>query len=327
MVEPARRGTPFISTWQYRAAVISAVLAAFGYLAVGVWSGWHEVVRAIHAVGFAGIGIALVLSLVNYGLRYCRWQAYLGALGHRVPAWTSLRIYLAGFALSTTPGKVGELLRGALLSQWNVPFRKTLAAFFSERLSDLSAIVLIAFLGFAFLPSGRVWIVMGAVVIVIALVLLSSPRLPAWLQHRLGGAGRVSRALREVSATLIEAGRCNTPVLLAMATVASLVAWSSEGLAFYLVLQWMGESVPLALAMSIYATAMLAGAISFLPGGLGGAEAVMVALLVWRGMDAGSAVAATLIIRLATLWFAVMIGGAVVATYLQKTQPSPQSST
>jgi uncharacterized protein (TIRG00374 family) len=70
----------------------------------------------------------------------------------------------------------------------------------------------------------------------------------------------------------------------------------------------MGADIPLAFAVFVYALAMLAGAVSFMPGGLGGAEAVMVGLLVWKGMSNADAVAATVLIRLATLWFAVAIG-------------------
>jgi uncharacterized protein (TIRG00374 family) len=62
----------------------------------------------------------------------------------------------------------------------------------------------------------------------------------------------------------------------------------------------------------VYALAMLAGAVSFMPGGLGGAEAVMVGLLVWKGMNSADAVAATVLIRLATLWFAVAIGAVML---------------
>ncbi|QVL49596.1 MAG: flippase-like domain-containing protein [Thiocapsa sp.] len=53
-------------------------------------------------------------------------------------------------------------------------------------------------------------------------------------------------------------------------------------------------------------------ALFFLPGGLGGAEAAMVALLVAGGTMFGTAVLATVICRAVTLWFAVVIGvGAV----------------
>jgi len=53
---------------------------------------------------------------------------------------------------------------------------------------------------------------------------------------------------------------------------------------------------------------MLVGALSFLPGGLGGAEATMVALLILNHVDQPQSVAATILIRLATLWFAVVLG-------------------
>jgi uncharacterized protein (TIRG00374 family) len=312
-------GNPLpISRWQYRAVVISALLAAFGYLAVGLWSGWHEVALAIRATGITGIGIALLLSLVNYGLRFVRWHLYLHAMEQHVPAVMSLRIYLAGFALTTTPGKVGELLRSALLLKWAVPFKKSLAAFLSERLSDLLAVVLLALLGFSHYPGGQAWTAIGAAGILVLLVLLSNPRLLEWFRDAMRGAGRLSKLLRHLCETLLEASRCNKPLLLAGATLLSVVAWGAEGLAFHLVLERMGESVPLALAVSIYATAMLAGALSFMPGGLGGAEAAMVALLVWQGLDPGAAVAATLIIRLTTLWFAVVIGGVAAAGLVLK---------
>jgi uncharacterized protein (TIRG00374 family) len=62
------------------------------------------------------------------------------------------------------------------------------------------------------------------------------------------------------------------------------------------------------MALFIYAFSMLVGAISFLPGGLGGTEATMVALLMLNKIAQPQAVAATVLIRLATLWFAVALG-------------------
>ena len=53
---------------------------------------------------------------------------------------------------------------------------------------------------------------------------------------------------------------------------------------------------------------MLSGTLSGLPGGLGGTEATAVALLLLQGVPAETAVLATAIIRVTTLWFAVLIG-------------------
>ena len=88
----------------------------------------------------------------------------------------------------------------------------------------------------------------------------------------------------------------------------SVVAWGAEAIAFYWVLDWLGAEITLSFAIFVYALSMLVGALSFLPGGLGSAEAVMISLLVLKGMSTPDAIAATVFIRLATLWFAVLIG-------------------
>jgi uncharacterized protein (TIRG00374 family) len=74
----------------------------------------------------------------------------------------------------------------------------------------------------------------------------------------------------------------------------------------------MGLDVSLPFAFSVYSLSTLAGAISFIPGGLGSSEVVMLGLLTWTGIPEAEAVAATIIIRLATLWFAVALGGIVM---------------
>src|SRR5512137_2100324 len=104
-----------LSGWRFRALLLVVLLSALGYLAFSLWGGWHEVVSAIVRVGFIGTVIALALSLVNYGLRFVRWQKYLALLGHHVYAPESLRIYIAGFGLTILPGKVGETIRSVFL--------------------------------------------------------------------------------------------------------------------------------------------------------------------------------------------------------------------
>ena len=110
-------GSQWKPGWHYHAVVWSVLLAAVGYLGFALWSGWQDVLTALGKVGAMGVAAALSLSLCNYGLRFCRWQAYLRALDHPVPWRPSLGIYIAGFALTTTPGKAGEALRGVLLKR------------------------------------------------------------------------------------------------------------------------------------------------------------------------------------------------------------------
>lgn len=297
-----------LSGWRYRAVIWSVVLAAAGYLGFALCSGWQDVVAAVAKVGFFGVVIALMLSLVNYGLRFIRWQMYLGAMGHPVPWWPSLKIYLAGFALTTTPGKAGEAFRGVLLKGWGVPYPTSLAAFLSERLSDLLAVVALTLVGLAIYPAAQPLILAGALALAGVFVVLSNGRLLKKIHGTIRGDSRLRTLSRHLIDVLLKARRCQSPILLGAATGLSLAAWVAEAWAFHLILQWMELKVSLPIAVFVYAISMLAGALSFLPGGLGGMEIVMIGLLQFTGVDQANAVAATVLIRLSTLWFAVLMG-------------------
>lgn len=302
-----------LSGWRYRAVVLSVVASALGYLGFSLWGGWRAVGAAVSEVGLTGIAIALLMSSINYGLRFVRWQSYLKVLGHPMPWRPSLNIYLAGFALTTTPGKAGEALRGVLLKRWGVPYPQSFAAFFSERLSDLFAVVLLTLFGLSLYPEAMPMIVVGVALVLVGLLVLAQRRLLERLMARVPSeGGMVTGLIRHLLQVLVHAQQCHRLRLMLGLTALSVVAWSAEALAFHWILQWMGADIPLTFAVSVYALAMLAGAVSFMPGGLGGAEAVMVGLLVWKGMSSADAIAATVLIRLATLWFAVAIGAVML---------------
>jgi uncharacterized protein (TIRG00374 family) len=88
-----------------------------------------------------------------------------------------------------------------------------------------------------------------------------------------------------------------------------VVAWGAEGVALYVLLVGFGQSVPLPLAVFFYATATLAGALVPIPGGLGLVEGMLrESLLRLGGVEQGAATASMILVRLATLWWAVVVG-------------------
>ena len=316
--------TPVVASRRWRAVLASVALAVLGYLAFSLWGGWHEVVAAGAHVGWTGAAVMLGLSALNYALRFVRWQLFLRQLGHPMPWRRSAAIYLAGFALTTTPGKAGEAVRSVFLRGHGMGYTESMAAFLSERLSDLVAVVALAALGWASFPSLRPLIAVGLLAVLALLLLLAQERLmAAGLRRTEGQAGRLPRLLHQVLRMLQGARRCHQWPLLLQATVLSLLAWSAEALAMHCMLGWLAVSADWHFSFFVYAAGMLAGALSFLPGGLGGAEAVMVWLLLWRGVTQPVAVAATVLIRLTTLWFAVVLGVFALTALLRETPAVP----
>ena len=100
----------------------------------------------------------------------------------------------------------------------------------------------------------------------------------------------------------------------------SLVSWFFECAGFYIVINSFGIENPIHInifaATFIYGFATIAGAVTMLPGGLGATDASIAFLLVsLQNVAQNIALAATLIIRVATLWFAVLVGIVSVLFY------------
>ena len=292
-----------------RAVFWSVALAALGYLGLSLWAGWRDVVAAVVQVGPWVLAGLLALSLVNYLLRFLRWARYLALLDAPVPWRINLDAYFAGFALTTSPGKVGEMLRSVLLKPHGVPPAASVAAFFAERVSDLLAILVLAAVGLWAYAPARPIVGLALAAVVVALLLVQWTALIAaidrWAQARPQKWARLVVKLCEV---VLHFRRCFSLPVMGMGLALGVVAWFAEGLGFWWLLLALDHPLPLSTAVFIYAFAMLVGALSFLPGGLGGSEAAMVALLSLNGFPEASAVSATLICRLATLWFAVGLG-------------------
>ena len=87
-----------------------------------------------------------------------------------------------------------------------------------------------------------------------------------------------------------------------------LAAWASEGLALWLIMDGLNSRVGLFEAVPVYAAATLVGAVTTIPGGLVGTEGSMVAMLQRSGVARDAASAGAIVVRLATLWFAVAVG-------------------
>ncbi len=257
--------------------------------------------KALAPLGsWVGVQVAALCGL-NYALRGWRWRGWMAHYGRHFGRWQGLRLYLAGYAFTPTPGNVGEAVRGLMLADKPLSTAQGLAIFGAERLADLLCLLLLCgpalvwVAGQGRLPSAPAWLwaalfgLAGLALVVLAVLLVFRARLLA----RVGW--------------LAEAWICLTlrPDRWLGLT---LLAWAAQGLAVWLLCRAMGLDLPVLLAGGFYALAMVAGALSVLPAGLGGTEAALTGLLVAYGASAAAALATTVLARLLTLWLAVGLG-------------------
>ncbi len=304
--------------WRRSAASVTAVaLAAYIGLALSVQGG--RIIEAVGHIGLLPLMLVFALSLFNYGLRFWRWQLYLGWRGFDIPVVRSLLMYLSGFALTVSPGKAGEAVRCLYLNEEGVPYKASFALLFVERLMDLFAIVILSALLLT-VRADLVWVIVCAMaLLLLALLVITRKETPDFLVlvgSRFGG--RIGGLLEWLADTLEHSRQLLAWKRLSAVLLMSVISWGAEGYGVWLLASALGHDLGLGVAAGIYGLSILAGAAAiFLPAGLGGTEAAMTGLLTAAGLPVAEAIAVTLVCRLATLWFAVAIGvGALAAVEL-----------
>jgi uncharacterized membrane protein YbhN (UPF0104 family) len=295
-----------------------------------LYAGYREIEASIDAFAWSTFAVALSLATLNYLLRFLKWEYYLARLEVRgIPRLDSLLVFLSGFVLTVTPGKVGEVFKSAVLSAIHqVPAARTAPIVVAERLTDVIAVVLLIVGGSAGFSGGLPWAAAGTFGVLLGLVFILWRRpmlaLIGWLGQRQGKLQQLAPKLDEAYASLRVVA---TPGALIWPTLLSIVAWGAEGAALWVLLGGFGTEVPLPLAVFFYATATLAGAIIPVPGGLGVTEAMIQEQLVrLGGVAQGAATASMILVRFATLWWAVLVGFVALAL-LRARYPARLAST
>jgi glycosyltransferase 2 family protein len=272
------------------------------------------------------VTLAALCSLGNYAFRIVRWRHYLARLGWTLPFGFTALTYTAGFAFTVSPGKVGEMARARYYARLGISLPDVAGAFFVERLMDVMAMLVLAALIATTAPRYYVAIWTAGGMVVVALLMLA---LTPWsaIASSLERTSRLPLAVIRLGTGIAKAlGAARSllsPGALLYGFLLGLAAWGLEGLGLYT----LGSMIPdahlgVAIGVGIYAVAVLVGAISFMPGGLGGTEAVMTALLAARGFTLADALLITIVCRVLTLWLAVLIGWIAVFALRNRLVPA-----
>jgi uncharacterized protein (TIRG00374 family) len=293
------------------------------YVGFSIWADARSVGRALAGFTWSIALAALLLAFLNYLVRFGRWHYYLKVLGLSVPLGHSFLVFLAGFSLTVTPGKLGEVVKALLLRESHgIAAARTAPIVVAERLTDLMGLILLACVGIFTFKADPRFLIVGAGLIAFGLVVISVEPIAAFFLRLCAN----TPGLRRIAPKLEEAYRTTAALLrpapLVLGVALSTVSWFFECAAFWAVVHgFAGASVNLQAATFIYASMTVAGALSFLPGGLGVTEAGMLAMLAELATGCGRAVAAaaTFVTRLCTLWFAVVIGIAALLIFAKKT--------
>ncbi len=275
---------------------------------------------AAQAVAFPWVivPVALAFRVYNWALRFIRWHYMLYLIGVRtISIRDSLALYLFGFTLALSPGKVAEFLKSVILKVMvDAPIAATAPVVAAERLTAGVAVLIMLFLSILLLGAEAFWPValLGAAAMFGGLAVLQfrplSVRLLDWAV-RLPLIKRFAEPLRTLYESAYALFRLPN---LAISVGLSLTANLLDVIGLCLIFWGLGRPWTRELfvqGMLVQAMAVFAGSVSGSPGGAGAAD-----LSLWgtmtgvAGLTPSQASFATLLARFVSSWFGIIVGAA-----------------
>jgi uncharacterized membrane protein YbhN (UPF0104 family) len=288
--------------------VIASLAGAFYFVLpqiAQVSSSWH----ALQSANWAWLPVVIALSALTY---LASAVALIGSVPGHVPFGpTVLAQGASSFVNRVSPANVGGMaLNARFLQKSGTDTPASVAAIGVNSLAGavLHVVLIVVFFALAGhgltkafkVPSGsKILLILAVLLAVIGIALASRPGRRWAKKQMLPVLRSAARSLRRAASSPVKLGLLFGGS--ALVTLAYIGALAASIRAF-------GAGPGLVLIGAVYLGAAALAAAAPTPGGLGAMEAALVAGLTGVGMQAGPAVSAVLLYRLATYWLPVLPG-------------------
>lgn len=286
---------------------ILVIIIYTGFLFFSDFSKIYDKLESFNVVYLLPI---LFLVLLSWITLFFRWTLLLKNLNVSIPLKSNFVIYISSFALSATPGALGEIVKSKLLkNKFKIPISKTAPLIIIERIYDLIAAIIVSSFGINYIESGNIALLIFTTVLTTLIVLLRSKIIFTKLLLLFKKIKFLQNKINTISDSYDSIQPSLNPKIFISSTVLSVIYWMLMGTSAYLVLLALDVDVIGYFHMiSIYSSSIIIAAASLMPGGVGVAEGSIAGLLTLGGVEISISFMIAILVRIFTLWCGVIVG-------------------
>ena len=289
-------------------AALAISLAVFAGIAL--FGNLPKVLQIARAADLWLYALAFLSVLAGFVIKYGKWNYYMDKLKLKVPRLKNLAVYMSVYSMDITPGRIGRVVAAYTLSRiTKIHLAQIVPVVTMDIFTDFLGAGLLALFASLYLNRYVLYVIAIDLVLLIPFAFI----LDDWLYKRIKSRIKKSRFLKLFTIYgdqyYASQGVLNRPKVYLVSVLFTLPAEFLNSMALYFTLSAIGIMPKLSESTFAYSTTLVFGMVSGLPGGIGVTDGTMVALLntVYHLSSAVSS-AATIMARMATLWFGVLLG-------------------
>ena len=291
--------------------LILVLVAAVGIYAIFLFtSDFNIISEKISNFKINYLPLILFLVTASWCPVFIKWHFLLKNCEIDIPLTRSITVFLSGLAFDITPGKLGALMKSQILkTSFNIPRTKTAPIVLVEKVYDLIGAILASIIGIIILGMDVYLIIIAILVLAMVFFFLFYRPASEIFFKRVTKTKFFSKYVENISEFDKTVQKSTNVKVATICILLAVTYWFIVSTAVYYTLIGFDINILDYLkVLSIYATSILLGAISFIPGGVGITEGALAGLFTLEGIDVSTALILSVIIRIFVLWYSVSIG-------------------
>lgn len=283
------------------------------FVGIALFGGVYRVLDVFVTANLYIYAIAFVLVFAGYMIRFLKWDYLLRKLGVRIKLKENIVTYLSLYSMNLTPGRLGRVVSAYTVGKiTGEKTSKIVPAVMMDVFTDFIGFAIFALLFGLYFHRFILYIMIADVVLLLPFLFITHD----WFYKRVKRLLKRFRRKRYFGLFSVYGDEyfsaqssLNTLKTYLVSLSITLPADFLSAAALFITLYSLGTVAPFSGTVFVYASSYLFGMISGLPGGVGVNDASLVAMTGGVfGLNSFISSAATIMTRIATLWFGVALG-------------------
>jgi len=252
----------------------------------------------------------LFLAPLSWIVVFLRWHLLLKNSDIIIPKKENFKIYMSGFAMSATPGKVGELIKTQMLhSKYGIPRKKTAPIIISEQFYNIFGILVVSILGLFYFDFSIYVVFVTGCILFCTFLLLSSEKLFRKFTTLISKIKFFQKFVPSLSDSYLILQKSTRGKIFVTSSALSVIFWMLESsIAFIVLFSFDVNIFEFLQIAATYTTSIIIGVASFLPMGIGVVEGSLAGFFSIQGVELSLAFTLVILIRIFTRWYGVIAG-------------------
>ena len=302
-------------------AIFVVFLAVAFYAIFIAYSDFDKLSSNIEQFKFEFLPLILLFSFLGIIVLGFRQNILLKTVGIQISVKENILLYLAGLSMIITPVGAGQAIKSYYLKKkFGCSVSKTLPLVLVEKFQDFITLVSILSFLLIFTQINEI-IILDVIMIFLIIIIYIAFRIRRIFNKIIRifqNISRLNKFLVSISESYESLHAMTSAKTIFKNWFFGILSWSLEAMAIYLVFLAFDVDLGFILTTLITYSAILLGAVSFIPAGVGLTEISATSLLENQGIELSLAVSIILMMRVVTIWFSTVLGFITTKFFISK---------